>query len=139
MQHTLILIKPDGVQKGIIGKVLTYFEHEKLRLAGMKLIRLDDAILNTWYAHHIDKPFFKDLKAYMQQTPVVAAVLEGTDAVARVREICGPTDSSKAPKGTIRGDHGVSVQENVIHASDGVERAKEEIKLLFADGEVFDY
>ena len=139
MQHTLILIKPDGVKKGKVGYVISYFEKDGLRLAGMKLIKLDDVILDTWYAHHSDKPFFKDLKDYMKQTPVVAAVLEGENAVSRVRDICGPTDSSKAPKGTIRGDHGVSIQENVIHASDAVERAKEEIKLLFGEGEVFSY
>ncbi len=139
MEHTLILIKPDGVKKGLIGEVILQFEKARLRLAAVKMLKLTDVILETWYFHHKDKPFFPGLRSYMQQTPVVAVVLEGENAVSRVRDICGPTDSSKAPKGTIRGDHGVNIQENVIHASDSPERAKEEMKLLFTDGEVFDY
>ncbi len=139
MEHTLILVKPDGVKKGVVGDIINRFENAKLRLAGVKMIKLEDTILETWYFHHKDKPFFKDLRNFMQQTPVVAVVLEGEKSVSRVREMCGPTDSIAAPKGTIRGDHGKDIQENIIHASDSVDRAKEEIKLLFGEGEVFDY
>lgn len=139
MEHTLILIKPDGVKRGLIGKIISYFEKEEMRLAGVKMIKLDDVLLNTWYSHHKDKPFFHELKDFMKQTPVVAVVLEGANVVARVRDICGPTDSAKAPKGTVRGDLGLSVQENVIHASDSIDRATEELQLLFGEGEVFDY
>ncbi len=139
MEHTLVLIKPDGVKKGLVGKIIHRFEDLNLRLAAMKMVQLDDVILDTWYLHHKDKPFFAQLRQFMKQTPVVAIVLEGKEAVAVVRTLAGPTDSRKAAKGSIRGDFGFDVQENVIHASDSVERAKEEIKLLFSAGEVFDY
>ena len=131
MEKTIILIKPDGIEKRVIGDVLSRFEKAGFRIGALKMVSLSDEIINKWYAHHLDKPFFPELKAFMQRTPVVAAVIEGENVVARVREICGPTDSTKAPKGTIRGDLGTSIQENIIHASDSVERAQEEKNLLF--------
>ena len=94
-------------------------------------------MLNDWYSHHKDKPFFSDLAHFMRETPVVAMVLMGENAVSRVREIIGPTDSTKAMKGTIRGDFGDDVQRNVVHASDAAERAKFEIKMLFKTQEIF--
>lgn len=131
MEQTVILIKPDGVEKRVVGEVLSRFEKAGFRIAALKMITLTDEILDIWYAHHKDKPFFPELKAFMQRTPVIAAVIEGENVVNCVRDICGPTDSTKAPKGTIRGDLGSSIQENIIHASDSVERAKEEKELLF--------
>lgn len=131
MEQTVIIIKPDGVEKRVVGEVLSRFEKAGFRIAALKMLMLTDEILDIWYAHHKDKPFFPELKAFMKRSPVVAAVIEGENVVNRVREICGPTDSTKAPKGTIRGDLGSSIGENIIHASDSVERAKEEKNLLF--------
>ncbi len=137
MEKTLVLIKPDGMQKKIIGKIIDKFERAGLELVGLKLINLTQEVLDTWYAHHKDKPFFKDLSEFMKSSPVVAIVLQGTDAVTQVRNVVGPTDSTKAPKGTIRGDHGDDVQRNVVHASDAVARAEFEISLLFTPQELF--
>lgn len=137
MEKTVVLIKPDGMKKKIVGKVIDRFERERLELIGLKLINLTQEILDTWYAHHKDKPFFKDLSQFMKETPVVVMVLKGENAVNRVREVIGPTDSTKAPKGTIRGDWGESVQRNVVHASDAPERAEFEIKLLFKPSEIY--
>lgn len=139
MEQTLILVKPDGVKKRIVGEVIARFEKSGFHLAGLKMLMLDDVLLETWYAHHKDKPFFPQLRSFMKETPVVALVLAGEDAVGSVRKLCGPTDSAKAAKGTIRGDFGRDIQENVIHASDSPERAKEEIDLLFKPEEVFTY
>jgi nucleoside-diphosphate kinase len=137
MEKTLVLIKPDGMRKKIVGKILDRFERSDLELVGLKLINLTQELLETWYAHHKDKPFFKDLAEFMKSSPVVAIVLKGDNAVARVRDMAGPTDSKKAPPGTIRGDHGDDVQHNVVHASDAVERAQFEIELLFKPEELF--
>ena len=137
MEHTLVLIKPDGMKKKIVGKIIDRFEREGLELVGLKLINLTQEPLETWYAHHKDKPFFKDLSDFMKSSPVVAIVLRGEFAINRVRDVIGPTDSSKAPKGTIRGDHGDSIQMNVVHASDAPERAEFEISLLFKSTEIF--
>lgn len=137
MQKTVVLIKPDGMKKKIVGKIVDRFEREGLELVGLKLINLTQEILETWYEHHKDKPFFKDLAHFMKETPVVAIVLKGENAVQRVRDVIGPTDSRKAPEGTIRGDHGDDVQRNVVHASDAPERAEFEIKLLFKSSEIY--
>ncbi len=137
MERTVVLIKPDGMQKKIVGTIIDRFEREGLQLIGLKLINLTQEMLETWYAHHKDKPFFKDLSEFMKKTPVVAMVLKSPNAVNRVREVIGPTDSTKAPKGTIRGDHGDSIQMNVVHASDAPERAEFEISLLFKSTEIF--
>ena len=138
MEKTVVLIKPVGMKKKVVGKVLDRFEREGFMIVALKLINLTQEILDTWYAHHKDKPFFKDLSAFMTETPVVAFVLKGENAVNRVREVIGPTDSTKAPKGTIRGDHGENIQFNVVHASDAPERALFEIGLLFKNDEIFE-
>ena len=137
MEHTLVLIKPDGMKKKIVGKIIDRFEREGLELVGLKLVNLTQELLETWYAHHKDKPFFKDLAEFMKSSPVVAIVLRGENVVNRVREVIGPTDSTKAPKGTIRGDHGDSVQMNVVHASDAVDRAQFEVSLIFKKEEIY--
>ncbi|MEK7165857.1 MAG: nucleoside-diphosphate kinase [Patescibacteria group bacterium] len=137
MEKTVVLIKPDGMKKKIVGKIIDRFERSGLELVGLKLINLTQEMLNDWYSHHKDKPFFSDLAHFMRETPVVAMVLMGENAVSRVREIIGPTDSTKAMKGTIRGDFGDDVQRNVVHASDAAERAKFEIKMLFKTQEIF--
>lgn len=137
MEKTVVLIKPDGMRKKIVGKIIDRFEREGLELVGLKLINLTQELLDEWYAHHKDKPFFQDLSKFMQETPVVAMILKGSDAIERVRKLVGPTDSKQAAQGTIRGDHGDSVQRNIVHASDAVARAEYEIGLLFKAEEVF--
>jgi len=126
------------MEKQIVGKVIDRFERAGLKLRGLKLITLTQELLDTWYAHHKDKPFFPELSAFMKSRPVVAMVLSGENAVNKVRDLVGPTDSTKALKGTIRGDFGESIQKNIVHASDALERAEFEIKLLFTLVELFD-
>lgn len=137
MESTVVLIKPDGMKNKIVGKVIDRFEKAGFELTGLKLIKLNQELLNVWYAHHKDKPFFGELSDFMKSSPVVAIVLKGENVVNRVREVIGPTDSKLAPKGTIRGDFGEDVQQNVVHASDSVERALFEISLLFKEGELY--
>ncbi|MDO8340042.1 MAG: nucleoside-diphosphate kinase [Candidatus Burarchaeum sp.] len=138
IERTLIILKPDCVKKKLAGEVLKRFEQtEGLRIAGLKMKKLNKKILEEHYAHHKDKPFFKALCKFMKSSPVVFSVIEGENAVARVRDMCGPTDSKQAPKGTIRGDLGEDVQMNVIHASDSVETANVEIPRFFKKSELF--
>jgi len=137
MERSVILVKPDGVQRGLIGEVIHRFERKGLKLVGIKMIVLDDAILDEWYAHHKDKPFFGGLKAYMKSYPVVAMLWEGKDAVSTVRKMTGGTLAREAEPGTIRGDFAMSQQYNLIHASESVEIAKKEEKLMFNSSEIF--
>lgn len=138
-EKTCVLIKPDGMQKHVIGDILNRFERADLTVVGLKLVRLTDAILDTWYAHHADKPFFPDLKEQMMATPVTAIVLEGDGAIQKVFDICGPTDPAEAPEGTIRKAFGESKPKNVVHRSDSAEAAQKEIDLLFTSEELFSY
>ncbi len=130
-EQTVVLIKPDGIQKGIIGEIISRFERAGLRITALNMVRLTQPILDQWYAHHKDKPFFPDLSAFMMATPVVAMIVEGEGAIQKVFDICGPTDPAEAAPGTIRGDFGESKQKNVVHRSDSPEAAKKEIGLLF--------
>ena len=139
VERTLIILKPDCVRKGLVGEVLGRFEKAGLKIAGLKMRKLRKRILEEHYAHHRDKPFFKALCKFMKSAPVVFAVVEGENAVERAREMCGPTDSKQAPKGTIRGDYGEDVQVNVIHASDSLETANIEIPRFFRKSELFGY
>jgi len=138
-ETTLILFKTDCVSKKHCGEVLQRFEKEGFTIRGIKMMELSSELLTEHYAHVSDKPFFPEIVAFMQATPVVALALEGDNAVARVRDLLGPTDSTKAEKGTIRGDFGVDMMTNVCHASDSVENAQIELKRFFADGEIFAY
>jgi nucleoside-diphosphate kinase len=138
-ETTLILFKPDAVSAGNVGKVLSRFEGAGLKIRGLKMLQFDDALLKEHYAHIASKPFFPEVQKFMQQTPVIALALEGDGAVARVRDLLGPTDSKKAAKGTIRGDLGVDVMINVCHASDSADTAAQELKRFFRDGEIFSY
>ena len=137
MQQTLIILKPDCMLKGLAGKVLQRFEEKGFRIVAAKLARLEHDKLGEHYAHLKDKPFFPSLLEFMKKSPVMLIVLEKKDAVSLAREMCGPTDSRKAPKGTIRGDYGEDVQTNVIHASDSVEAAGKEIGRFFKNAEIF--
>ena len=137
IERTVVLIKPDGVSRHIIGKVLDRFETAGLRVVGLKMVRLTQAILDVWYAHHKDKPFFPSLSEQMMSTPVVAFVLEGDGAIQKAFDICGPTDPADALAGTIRKDFGVDKPHNVVHRSDSAEAAAKEIGLLFTKEELF--
>lgn len=139
MERTLILIKPNALQRGIIGDIVTRFERKGLRIAGMKMMFLTDEILAEHYAHLVQRPFYPFLKASMQAAPVIACCLEGAEAVETVRLMVGVTNSRKAQPGTIRGDFSMSGEQNVVHASDSVENALVEIKRFFKEGELFDY
>jgi len=136
-EKTVVLIKPDGVEKHVIGEVISRFEKAGLTVVGLKMVRLTQGILDTWYAHHKDKPFFPELCQQMMATPVVAIILSGEGAVQKVFDLCGPTDPAEAPVGTIRKDFGESKPKNVVHRSDSVDAAAKEIGLLFADTEIF--
>ena len=137
LETTLILFKPDAVTKGIIGSVLQRFEAAGFKVQGLKMMQLSTEILKEHYAHVADRPFFPEIVNFMQSSPVVALALAGEDAIAAVRNLLGPTDSTKAPAGTIRGDFGTNMMVNVCHASDSPEAAAAELKRFFAPGETF--
>ena len=137
LETTLVLLKPDALEKQIVGQVTARFEAAGLRIRGMKMFRFEDALLREHYAHIAAKPFFPEVQEFMQKTPVIAMALEGAGAVNRVRELLGPTDSKKAAKGTIRGDFGLDVMVNVAHASDSAETAAVELKRFFQPAELF--
>lgn len=139
MERSVVLVKPDGVQRGLIGEILHRFEQKGLKIVGLKMISLTDAVLDEWYAHHKEKPFFPGLKSYMQSDPVVAVLLEGNDAVATVRKMIGVTKARDAEPGTIRGDFAMSQQYNLIHASEDLEIAKKEQALAFAPSDIFEW
>ncbi len=139
MERSVVLVKPDGVQRGLVGEIIHRFERKGLKLVGLKMISLNDAILDEWYVHHKDKPFFGGLKSYMKSYPVVAMLWEGKDAVATIRKMVGITLARSAEAGTIRGDFAMSQQYNLIHASETVEIAKKEQGLIFSADEIFDW
>ena len=127
------------MQRGLIGEVIHRFERKGLRIKGLKMMQLDENILNEHYAHLADRPFFQWVKDAMMATPVVAMCVEGTDAVEVVRNITGATNGRKAAPGTIRGDYAMSGQENIVHASDSKENAEIELRRFFKEEEIFDY
>ena len=139
MDRSVILVKPDGVQRGLIGEIIHRFERKGIKLVGLKMISLDDAVLDEWYVHHKDKPFFGSLKSYMKSYPVVAMLWEGKDSVSTVRKMIGITLAREADPGTIRGDFAMSQQYNLIHASESVEIARKEEKLIFNESEIFSW
>lgn len=138
-QQTLILLKPDALQRDLLGEIVGRFERKGLKIVGMKFIRLTEEMLEEHYSHLSDKPFFASLKQFMMQTPVVGMVLEGYEAIAEVRKIVGSTNPREADAGTIRADLSMNVPSNLIHASDGEEAAAAEIKRFFVDAEIFSY
>lgn len=136
MQQTLVLIKPDAVHRRLVGEILQRFERKGLRLVGMKLIQADRTLAEKHYAVHKAKPFYESLVSFITAGPTVAVVLEGREAVAVVRSLMGPTDGAKAAPGTIRGDFGCSIQNNLVHGSDSPETAAAEIALWFRPEEL---
>jgi len=139
MERTLVLIKPDAVQRGYIGEIITRFEKKGLKFVGTKMMNLSDEILDEHYAHLAKFDFFPSLKSFMKSNPVIAICLEGLDAISVVRKICGATNSRDADTGTIRGDLGMSVSANLVHASDSPENAVIEVKRFFNEDELFSY
>ncbi len=143
IQRTLVLIKPDGVRRGLIGEIISRFEKAGLKIVGIKFIKFTKELARKFYEEHINKPFYPGLEKFMTSGPVVAIVFEGIKAVEVVRKIIGPTDCSKAPPGTIRGDLAHTSLElgpmNVIHGSSSLEDAKREISLLFKEEELIEY
>lgn len=137
IETTMILLKPDAIEKRLAGTVLARFEAAGFVIRAIKMMQLDEAILRQHYAHITHIPVFPQLLAFMQRTPVIAMVLEGEDAIAKIRELIGPTNSQAAAPGTIRGDFGENMMVNICHASDSTASAATEIRRFFKDGEVF--
>ena len=139
IQQSVVLLKPDALQRGLVGEIISRFERKGLKLIAIKMIKLTDELLDEWYAHHRDKPFFKSLKEFMQSAPIVAMLWEGLECIATVRKLCGTTRGYEAEAGSIRGDFSLSSQHNVVHASDSEETAKKERDLIFKPEEIFSY
>jgi len=139
MEKTIVLIKPDAIQRSLVGEILHRFERKGLKIIGLKMVRLDDAILDEHYSHHKEKPFFESLKNFMKSSPLVVVALSGINAVKAVRLLCGPTYGAEADAGSIRGDFSMSTQANIVHASDSKETAEAEIKRFFKKEELFEY
>lgn len=135
----MVLIKPDAMQRGLVGEILHRFERKGIKIIGIKMINFGDEVIESWYAHHRDKSFFEDIRKFMKWTPIVAMVLEGVDVIATVRKMVGVTKGREAEMGSIRGDFGMSGSQNLIHASDSKESAEKEIGLVFKPAEIFSY
>jgi nucleoside-diphosphate kinase len=139
LQRTLLLVKPDGVQRQLVGRVLSRFEDRGLKLVGLKLVQVDRPLAEEHYAVHREKPFFTGLVEFITSAPLVAAALEGPNAVAIVRAMNGATRPHEAEPGSIRGDFAVETAQNLVHASDSPETAAAELALWFKPGELLDY
>lgn len=139
MQRTLVLLKPDAVHRRLVGTILQRFEQKGLRLVGLKLVQANRSLAEKHYAAHRGKPFFESLLSFLTSGPTLAVCLEGREAVAVVRSMMGATDGAKSPAGTIRGDFGLSVQNNLVHGSDSPENAAQEIEIWFSPDELLSY
>ncbi len=137
METTVVLLKPDCIEKNLSGEVIKRFEALGLRIRGCKMLSATDALLKEHYSHLADKPFFPEIVSFMQSTPIIALALEGANSIVTVRDNLGPTDSAVAPKGTIRGDFGTDKMRNIAHASDSPEAATAEVARFFQDSELF--
>ena len=139
MQRTVVLLKPDALQRGLVGRIIQRFEQRGLKIVALKMMTASDAMLEEHYAHHKDKPFFAGLKKFMSSSPIVCMLLEGVDAVSVVRKMAGETNSRKADIGSIRGDFSMSTSANIIHVSDSEASAGEEEARFFNKDEIFDW
>lgn len=137
--RTAVLVKPDGLQRGLIGEIISRFERKGLKLVGLKMVRMTDEMLDQWYTEHREKSFFKNLKDFMGSMPIVAMAWEGIDAVPVVRKLVGTTLGREAEGGSIRGDFGMSQQMNLIHASANNSDAEREVGIVFNADELFNY
>lgn len=138
-QRTLILVKPDGVERRLVGRILARFEERGLKIVGLKMLRVTPELSKKHYAEHVQKPFYPLLESFITAGPIVAMVAEGPDAITVVRDMLGPTNGRTAPPGTIRGDYGLSRQMNLVHGSDGPDAADREIPLYFEPNELVDH
>src|SRR5690242_4364130 len=132
-QRTLVLVKPDGVRRKLVGEVIRRLEQKTLDIVAMRMLTIDRDLASEHYAEHVEKPFFGELLEFITSGPVVAMAVEGDDAIAVVRQMMGTTDPKKAAQGTIRGDYGLITTENLVHGSDSPESAERELKLFFPD------
>ena len=139
MERTFLMLKPDAVQRGLVGRIITHFEDKGFKLAGMKLIKVDRTLAEAHYAEHKGKGFFEPTVSYIMSSPVVAMVWEGKNVVALARELMGATNPANANPGSIRGKYGMDISRNVIHGSDSVTSAEREIALYFKSEELIDY
>jgi len=139
MEKTLVIIKPCAIRRDLIGEIIHRFEMKGLQMCAIKMMQLDDAILNEHYAHLTERPFFQRIKDSMMKTPVIVSVWKSIDCVQVAREMAGCTNGREAARGTIRGDYSVSIQENIVHTSDTVENAKIEITRFFKEDEVYEF
>ena len=139
MERTLVLVKPDGVQRGLIGEVITRLEQRGLKLVGMKLMQVDDTLARQHYGAHVDRPFFVGVVEFSTSAPVVAMAWEADNAVEAVRNTMGQTNPTSSPPGTIRGDLSLDIGRNLVHGSDSLESARRELSLFFSEGELLDY
>jgi len=139
MERTLVLLKPDAVQRGLVGAILSRLENRGLKIVAMRMLQMDSALANRHYAAHEGKPFFKGLVDFITSGPIVAAIFEGRNAVNVVRNTMGSTDSGKAAPGTIRGDFALDIGHNLIHGSDSPESAQMEIAIFFPEKDVLNY
>ncbi len=138
-ERSLIIIKPDAIQRNLVGEIITRFERKGLKIIGMKMMHLKDALVEEHYAHIKDKPFFPRIKRFMMSSPVVVMAVAGLKAIDSIRIIVGPTKGFEAAAGTLRGDLSLSMQSNVVHASDSLENGKAEIKRFFEEDEIVEY
>lgn len=138
-EKSLIIMKPDAIQRNLVGEIISRFERKGLKINGLKMLALEDVLLEDHYKHIKDKPFFAGIKNFMKSSPVIVMAVSGIDAINAIRIIVGPTKASEAPAGTIRGDLAMSIQSNVVHASDSVENGVEEVERFFGEDELFYY
>jgi nucleoside-diphosphate kinase len=139
MERSLVLIKPDAMQRGLAGKIISRLEKAGMKPVALKMLHMDDVLARRHYAIHEGKPFFEPLIEYITSTPIIAIVFHGKEAVEVIRKAMGATDPARAEAGTIRADFGTDIQNNAVHGSDSVETAEKEIGLFFTEDEIFDY
>jgi len=139
LERTLILIKPDGVQRSLSGEILSRLEKSGLKITGLKLLHVDENLAKEHYAEHVDKPFFGDLVSYICSAPIIALALSGPNAVEKSRSLIGTTNPLESPPGTIRGDYGLEISRNLIHGSASVDDANREVSIFFDKSEIIDY
>ena len=138
-ERTLVLCKPDAVQRGLMGQIISRFENKGLKIAGMKMLHVDEALADRHYQEHLEKAFYPQLRAFITSSPVIALAIEGDNAVEVVRTLVGVTNPQKAAPGTVRGDFGINFTKNLVHGSDSPASAEREISLFFSEDELFDY
>ena len=139
IQRTLVLCKPDAVQRGFVGRIVSRFEEKGLKIAGLKMLQVDEELAGRHYAEHLEKPFYPELLAFITASPVVALAVEGENAVEVVRNLMGVTNPQKAGSGTIRGDFGLNLTMNLVHGSDSLASAQRELALFFEPKELYGY